>query len=48
VRPVPAGPPRLLPDLEVIVGEDTRTRTVRITDLLPESYVWADHQLDAE
>lgn len=36
------------PDLEVIVGEDTRTRTVRITDLLPESYVWADHQLDAE
>jgi cytidine deaminase len=36
------------PDLEVIVGEDARTRTVRITDLLPESYVWADHQLDAE
>ncbi|MDQ0912918.1 cytidine deaminase [Streptomyces canus] len=36
------------PDLEVIVGEEARTRTVRITDLLPESYVWADHQLDAE
>jgi cytidine deaminase len=36
------------PDLEVIVGEGTRTRTVRITDLLPESYVWADHQLAAE
>lgn len=25
-----------------------RVRTVLITDLLPESYVWADHQLDAE
>jgi cytidine deaminase len=36
------------PDLKVIVGTGDRTRTVRITDLLPESYVWADHQLDAE
>jgi len=36
------------PDLQVIVGAGARTRTVRITDLLPESYVWADHQLDAE
>lgn len=36
------------PDLKVIVGTDARTRTVRITDLLPETYVWADHQLDAE
>jgi cytidine deaminase len=36
------------PDLKVIVGTDARTRTVRITDLLPESYVRADHQLDAE
>ncbi|MGW0421883.1 cytidine deaminase family protein [Streptomyces sp. NPDC003015] len=36
------------PDLEVIVGTDAGTRTVRITDLLPESYVWAEHQLDAE
>jgi cytidine deaminase len=32
------------PDLKVIVGD----RTVRITELLPETYVWADHQLDAE
>src|SRR5690348_4708858 len=32
------------PDLKVIVGD----RTVRTTDLLPETYVWADHQLDAE
>ena len=32
------------PTLKVIVG----TRTVPITDLLPETYVWADHQLDPE
>ncbi|GAA2766517.1 cytidine deaminase [Streptomyces paradoxus] len=36
------------PDLKVIVGKGDRIRTVRITDLLPESYVWADHQLDDE
>ncbi|WP_053847314.1 cytidine deaminase [Streptomyces sp. NRRL B-24085] len=36
------------PDIEVIVGTGGRTRTVRITDLLPESYVWADHQLDTD
>ncbi|WP_328930538.1 cytidine deaminase [Streptomyces sp. NBC_00190] len=36
------------PDLKVIVGRDDRIRTVLISDLLPESYVWADHQLDAE
>ncbi|MFF1302357.1 hypothetical protein [Streptomyces sp. NPDC058307] len=37
------------PALKVIVGTDARTRTVRITDLLPpESYDWAGHQLDAE
>jgi cytidine deaminase len=36
------------PTLEVIVGEGDRLRTVPITDLLPETYVWADHQLDAE
>ncbi|MFJ9152408.1 cytidine deaminase family protein [Streptomyces sp. NPDC102270] len=36
------------PDIEVIVGTDAGTRAVRITDLLPESYVWSDHQLDAE
>ncbi|MFR9676098.1 cytidine deaminase family protein [Streptomyces sp. TR06-5] len=36
------------PELRVVVGKGDRVRTVRITDLLPESYVWADHQLDAE
>lgn len=36
------------PDLTVIVGARDRVRTVPIADLLPESYVWADHQLDAE
>jgi cytidine deaminase len=35
------------PALEVIVGDGDRIRTVPITDLLPEGYVWADHQLDA-
>ncbi|MEU6127113.1 cytidine deaminase [Streptomyces sp. NPDC047123] len=36
------------PTLKVIVGEGDRIRTALITDLLPESYVWADHQLDTE
>ncbi|WNZ10745.1 cytidine deaminase [Streptomyces sp. 11x1] len=36
------------PTIKVIVGGGDRLRTVPITDLLPESYVWADHQLDAE
>ncbi|MCC9307490.1 cytidine deaminase [Kitasatospora sp. RB6PN24] len=36
------------PTIEVIVGAPDRPRTVPIADLLPESYVWADHQLDAE
>lgn len=36
------------PGLEVIVGAGDRLRALSITDLLPESYVWADHQLDAE
>ncbi|MFG2756897.1 cytidine deaminase [Streptomyces wuyuanensis] len=35
------------PALRVIVGEGDRVRAVRITDLLPETYVWADHQLGA-
>ncbi|MEU4984151.1 cytidine deaminase [Streptomyces sp. NPDC021969] len=35
------------PGLEVIVGEGDRVRAVPVTDLLPETYVWADHQLDA-
>ncbi|MEU5520588.1 cytidine deaminase [Streptomyces sp. NPDC093250] len=33
------------PALKVIVGP---TDTVPVTDLLPATYVWADHQLDAE
>jgi cytidine deaminase len=36
------------PALNVIVGSGDQLRTVSITDLLPETYVWADHQLDAE
>ncbi|MEU6351519.1 cytidine deaminase [Streptomyces sp. NPDC047072] len=38
------------PGVRVIVGEGTgeRPRVVRIAELLPESYVWAEHQLDAE
>ena len=36
------------PALKVIVGEGDRLRSVPVTALLPESYVWADHQLDAE
>ncbi|MET9729170.1 cytidine deaminase [Streptomyces sp. NPDC006458] len=35
------------PTLEVIVGEAGRMRAVPVGDLLPASYVWADHQLDA-
>jgi cytidine deaminase len=36
------------PNLKVIIGASDSLRTVSITDLLPESYIWADHQLDAE
>ncbi|MEU6084928.1 cytidine deaminase [Streptomyces sp. NPDC047108] len=36
------------PTLQVIVGADDRLRAVPIAGLLPESYVWADHQLDAD
>lgn len=36
------------PGLKVIVGGGERLRTVAVTDLLPESYVWADHQIDGE
>ncbi|MFI1757682.1 cytidine deaminase family protein [Streptomyces sp. NPDC020571] len=35
------------PGLTVIVGDGDRVRAVPVTDLLPETYVWADHQLDA-
>jgi cytidine deaminase len=33
------------PGLRVIVGKAGSLRTVPIADLLPETYVWADHQL---
>ncbi|MER6496767.1 cytidine deaminase family protein [Streptomyces griseorubiginosus] len=36
------------PRIGVIVGEGDRIRTVPVTALLPESYVWADHQLAPE
>ncbi|MFJ9117275.1 cytidine deaminase [Streptomyces sp. NPDC102394] len=36
------------PALKVIVGAGDRTRAVPVRGLLPESYVWADHQLDAD
>ncbi|MGF1427056.1 cytidine deaminase family protein [Kitasatospora sp. LaBMicrA B282] len=36
------------PTLEVIVGNGERRRAAPVADLLPESYVWADHQLDAD
>jgi cytidine deaminase len=35
------------PALDVIVGAGDRLRAVPVVDLLPETYVWADHQLDA-
>ncbi|MYV67077.1 cytidine deaminase [Streptomyces sp. SID2131] len=36
------------PALRVVVGRGDRLRAVPVADLLPETYVWADHQLDAE
>ncbi|MEV6791079.1 cytidine deaminase [Streptomyces sp. NPDC051320] len=36
------------PAINVIVGTGDRLRAMSIADLLPESYVWADHQLDTE
>lgn len=36
------------PTLTIIIGNNDRTRALPITDLLPETYVWADHQLDTE
>ena len=36
------------PALKIIVGANNGLRMVPVTDLLPESYIWADHQLDAE
>ncbi len=36
------------PAIKVIVGARDNLRTVTITDLLPETYIWADHQIDTE
>lgn len=36
------------PNLQVIVGNGDRLRVLTIAELLPETYVWADHQLDGE
>ncbi|MEV6367388.1 cytidine deaminase [Micromonospora musae] len=35
------------PSIRVIVGSADALRVVSIGDLLPDTYVWADHQLDA-
>ncbi|MEU6451807.1 cytidine deaminase [Streptomyces sp. NPDC046979] len=35
------------PAIRVIVGGGDRLRAVPVAELLPETYVWADHQLDA-
>ncbi|MEU3250095.1 cytidine deaminase [Streptomyces sp. NPDC006997] len=35
------------PGVRVIVGSDGGVRAVPVGDLLPHTYVWADHQLDA-
>ncbi|WP_326701848.1 cytidine deaminase [Streptomyces sp. NBC_01754] len=34
------------PAVKVIIGTSDGLRTLSIGDLLPESYVWAEHQLD--
>ncbi|GAB7187716.1 cytidine deaminase [Kitasatospora sp. Ki12] len=34
------------PELRIIVGQGSRLRTVPVRELLPETYVWADHQVD--
>ncbi|WP_435882073.1 hypothetical protein [Streptomyces kronopolitis] len=34
------------PTLKVVVGTGERVRTVAVGDLLPHTYVWADHQID--
>lgn len=34
------------PTIEVIVGTGDGPRAFSVADLLPESYVWADHQLE--
>jgi cytidine deaminase len=34
------------PSVKVIVGPPDGLRAVPVTDLLPETYVWADHQVE--
>ncbi|MGW2371523.1 MULTISPECIES: cytidine deaminase family protein [Kitasatospora] len=34
------------PELGVIVGQGAELRTLPVLELLPEAYVWADHQVD--
>lgn len=34
------------PAIEIIVGQGDHVRAVTVADLLPETYVWADHQLE--
>ncbi|MFJ8621768.1 cytidine deaminase family protein [Kitasatospora sp. NPDC093550] len=34
------------PELRVIVGRGSELRAVPVRELLPEAYVWADHQVD--
>ncbi|MFB7336922.1 cytidine deaminase [Streptomyces adustus] len=36
------------PALKVIVATNEGLRTIPVSDLLPESYIWADHQLDTD
>lgn len=36
------------PAVEVIVATNGHTRTVPITGLLPDSYIWGDHQVDTK
>ncbi|MFC6541125.1 hypothetical protein ACFQES_30855 [Nonomuraea salmonea] len=35
------------PEIKVIVGTSNGLRMVPVAELLPVTYVWADHQLDA-
>ena len=36
------------PAVRIVVGNGARRRTVPVADLLPETYVWSDHQLPPE
>ncbi|WP_345399030.1 hypothetical protein [Nonomuraea salmonea] len=37
----------IFPEIKVIVGTSNGLRMVPVAELLPVTYVWADHQLDA-